>query len=55
MADLPTNGTTDEPPFTNCSVDIFGSFLIKEGRKQLTEKWGNQIVGNFNYKVYNQL
>ena len=31
MADLPTNGTIDEPPFTNCSVDIF--FLIKEGRK----------------------
>ena len=35
MTDLPTNKTTDEPPFTNCGVDMFGPFLIKEGRKEL--------------------
>ena len=33
--DLPTDKTTDEPPFTNCGVDMFGPFLIKEGRKVL--------------------
>ena len=31
MADLPI----DEPHFTNRVVDIFGPFLIKEGRKEL--------------------
>ena len=35
MADLPTDRTIDEPPFTNCGVDMFGPFLIKEGRKDL--------------------
>ena len=35
MADLPTDRTIDEPPFTNCGVDMFGPFLIKEGRKEL--------------------
>ena len=35
MTNLPTNKTTDEPPFTNCGVDMFGPFLIKEGRKDL--------------------
>ena len=35
MTDLPTDRTIDEPPFTNCGVDMFGPFLIKEGRKDL--------------------
>ena len=35
MSNLATNGTTDKPPFTNCGVDMFGPFLIKEGRKEL--------------------
>ena len=39
MADLPTDRKTDEPPFTKCGVDMFGSFLIKEGRKEL-ERYG---------------
>ena len=39
MADLPTDRTIDEPPFTNCGVDMFGSFLIKERRKKL-KKYG---------------
>ena len=35
MADLPNDRTIDEPPFTNCGVDMFGPFLIKEERKEL--------------------
>ena len=35
MADLPNDRTFDGPPFTNCGVDMFGPFLIKEGRKEL--------------------
>ena len=30
MADLPTDKTLDEMPFTNCGVGIFGPFLMKE-------------------------
>ena len=26
---------TDEAPFTYCGVDLFGPFIIKDGRKQL--------------------
>ena len=35
MADLTNDRTLDGPPFTNCGVDMFGPFLIKEGRKKL--------------------
>lgn len=35
MAELPSNRTLHEPPFTNCGVDMFGPFLIKEGIKDL--------------------
>ena len=35
MADLPVNRTFEGPPFTNCGVDIFGLFLVKEGPKEL--------------------
>ena len=35
MADLSTDKTIDESPFTNCGVDMFGPFLIKEGKKEL--------------------
>ena len=35
MVDLPSDRTIDEPPFTNFGVDMFGPFLIKEGRKEL--------------------
>ena len=38
MADLPTDRTLDGPPFTNRRVDIFGPFLIKQGRKKTAEK-----------------
>ena len=34
MADLPNDRTLDRP-FTNCRVDMFGPFWIKEGRKEL--------------------
>ena len=35
MGNLPENRTTAEAPFTNCGVDMFGPFYIKEGRKEL--------------------
>ena len=35
MTDLPTDRTLDGPPLTNCGVDMFGPFLMKEGRKEL--------------------
>ena len=35
MADLPTDRTIDELPFTNCGLEMFGPFLIKKGRKEL--------------------
>ena len=35
MADLLTDRRIEEPPYTNCGVDIFGPFLIKEGREEL--------------------
>ena len=35
MADLPQNCTEEVAPFTNAGVDMFGSFTIKEGRKNL--------------------
>ncbi len=40
MADLPTGRLAcDEPPFTNCGVDLFGPLYIKQGRKRL-KRWG---------------
>ena len=32
MVDLPWSPTTVVPPFTYCGVDVFGYFLVKEGR-----------------------
>ena len=34
MGDLPSDRLTQEPPFTYCGINMFGSFLIKDGRKQ---------------------
>ena len=39
MADLPTDRTTTEPPFTYCGVDLFGAFKVKQGRVIL-KKYG---------------
>ena len=40
MADLPTGRlASEEPPFTHCGVDLFGPFLVKQGRKQV-KRWG---------------
>ena len=39
MADLPSDRTEPAPPFSHCSVDFFGSFLMKQGRKQI-KRWG---------------
>ena len=39
MADLPAGRLAyDEPPFTNCGVDLFGPLYIKQGRKRL-KRW----------------
>lgn len=35
MADLPEVRTETAPPFTYCSVDCFGPFIVKEGRKEV--------------------
>ena len=39
MADLPADRVQSSPPFTFCGVDLFGPFLIREGRKEL-KRWG---------------
>ena len=33
MSDLPEERLIEEPPFSYCVVDMFGPFLVKEGRK----------------------
>ena len=35
MADLLKERMREEPPFTYCGVDLFGSFLVKNGRKEV--------------------
>ena len=35
MADMPKDRMCIEPSFTYCDVDIFGPFVVKEGRKQV--------------------
>ena len=32
---LPKDRMCEEPPFTYCGVDLFGLFVVKEGRKEL--------------------
>lgn len=39
MGDLPKDRLEAAPPFTFCGVDIFGHFMIKEGRKEM-KRWG---------------
>ena len=35
MADLPEDRLQPAAPFTNCAVDYFGPFLVKQGRKDV--------------------
>ena len=35
MADLLKDRMSEEPPFTYCGVDLFGSFHVKNGRKEV--------------------
>ncbi len=35
MSELPLSRTTDVSPFSYCGVDMFGPFIIKEGRKEI--------------------
>lgn len=39
MADLPEERVNPSPPFTYTGMDVFGPWIIKEGRKQL-KRWG---------------
>ena len=39
MADLPKDRMSEEPPFTYCGIDLFGSFVVKDGRKEV-KKYG---------------
>ena len=43
MANLPCERTTEAPPFTYCSIDMFGSFYIKEKRSEL-KRYGAMFV-----------
>ena len=38
MSDLPPDRLEEAPPFTNTGMDIFGPFVIKEGRKDV-KRW----------------
>ena len=35
MADLPEDRVSESAPFTHCGVDVFGPFVVKEGRKNI--------------------
>ena len=35
MADLPKDKMSIEPPFTYCGVDVFGSLVVKDARKEV--------------------
>jgi len=39
MSDLPPERVEPSPPFTYSGMDVFGPFMIKEGRKEL-KRWG---------------
>ena len=43
MANLPCERTTEAPPFTYCSIDMFGSFYIKEKRSEF-KRYGAMFV-----------
>ena len=34
MVDILSDRLTQEPPFAYCDIDMFGPFLVKDGRKQ---------------------
>ena len=34
MADLTKNRMSEKPPFTNCDIDLIGSFFVKDGQKE---------------------
>ena len=43
MSDLPEERLIEKPPFSYCGVDIFGSFLVTEGRK-IYKRYGTMFI-----------
>ena len=43
MGNLPADRLLEEPPFTYCGVDMFGPFLVKDGRKT-QKKYGTMFT-----------
>ena len=39
MADLPEERLASEGPFVHCGLDMFGHYIVKEGRKEI-KRWG---------------
>ena len=35
IADFPKERMSEEPPFRYCGVDLLGSFLVKDGQKEV--------------------
>ena len=42
MVDLPKDRMCIEPLFTDCGVDIFGPFVVKDGQKEV-KKYGGTL------------
>ena len=42
MVDLPKDRMCIKPLFTDCGVDIFGPFVVKDGRKEV-KKYGGTL------------
>ena len=43
MSHFPEERRIEEPPFSYCGVDMFGSFLVKEGRK-IYKRYGAMLT-----------
>ena len=43
MSYLPEERLIEEPPFSYCGVDLFGPFLVKEGRK-IYKRYGAMLT-----------
>ena len=51
MSDLPEERLTEEPHFSYCGVDMFGPFLVKEGRN-IHKRYGAMFTCLFSCAVH---